>query len=470
MVHTMERTEAASFMPYYGAVLWDIATAAPCFAACLEPLVPALTCTMASINGILSIVLFLYASTVASIPSPQSIASDLSIITHKDLYDNTTTRRAASIVLSTPYDYTTATSKCAALGTILWNPDGYAQDFAYLRYLDLDKATDDVGLYWVKGTDKVRCRAMTTQGELKDYPCDNQLPALCSNTAADETRQVAVMSTNNATFIGRRRTQDSAFRFLGIKYASIPARFSHSIYLPPAPGANISALEYAPSCIQSACGTSGTPSCNEDCLYLNIWTPYLPHSKATAGKNKAVLVWIHGGGFTGGTGSDTTFDGSALASRGDVVVVTINYRLSTLGFLALENTPLTGNYGLEDQNRALDWLHGHIGDFGGDKDRITVFGQSAGAASVRALLASPRAHAKFSGAIMMSTPQGVGYASSFAKYLTIAEATDLTQAIIQETGCPHSSDELVDCLRAVDSRILVGFRNSSQSYSGTIAR
>ncbi|CAO2652891.1 Nn.00g023020.m01.CDS01 [Neocucurbitaria sp. VM-36] len=424
---------------------------------------------MASFIGLLSFSLLLVSSTVASIPSPQSIGSDLTIIAHNDLYGNTTTRRAASIVLSTPNDYSTAISKCAALGTILWNPDSCAQDLAYLRYLDLDKVTDNVGLYWVQGTHEVHCRAMNTHGELKSYPCETQLPALCSNTATDETRQVAVMSTNNATIVGHRQEQGSAFRFLGIKYASIAARFSHSTYLAPAPGANISALEYAPSCIQSACGSSGTPSCSEDCLHLNIWTPYLPNRKAPTGKRKAVMVWIHGGGLTSGTGSDTTFDGGGLASRGDVVVVTINYRLSTLGFLALENTPITGNYGLEDQNRALDWIHANIGDFGGDKDRITIFGQSAGAASVRALLASPQAQGKVSGAIMMSTPQGAGYTSTFAEYLTIPEATNLTRAIIEEVGCPPDGDELVACLRAVDPVKLIGFRNSSQSYTGTVA-
>lgn len=72
------------------------------------------------------------------------------------------------------------------------------------------------------------------------------------------------------------------------------------------------------------------------------------------------MVWIHGGGFTSGSGSDTTFDGGNMASRGDVVVVTINYRLSTLGFLALKDTPIKGNYGIADQITALDWIRAHI--------------------------------------------------------------------------------------------------------------
>ena len=87
------------------------------------------------------------------------------------------------------------------------------------------------------------------------------------------------------------------------------------------------------------------------------------------------MFWIHGGAFTGGEGSDPTFDGSALTSRGDVVLVTINYRLSTLGFLALADGKTNGNFGIADTIAALDWVREHIAAFGGDKDRITVFGQ-----------------------------------------------------------------------------------------------
>lgn len=394
---------------------------------------------MATLIGLLSLSLSLFSSTVASV-GPQSLGSDISIVTHNDLYGNATTRRAATIALSTPYIYSAATSRCAALGTTLWNPDSYNQDLGFLRYLDQGKNTSNVGVYWIKGNSTLHCRAITTEGDFKNYPCSAKLPALCSNTAADTVRQVSV-TTNNATITGYRNAQ--SFRFLGLKYASIPARFEHSTYLPPS--SNTTALQYGPTCIQSGC-----TSCSEDCLSLNIWTPYLPNGKVTAEKKKAVMVWIHGGGLATGTGSDTTFDGSALASRGDVVAVTINYRLGTLGFLALENTTLTGNYGLQDQNTALDWLRAHIEDFGGDKDRVTVFGQSAGAASVRALLASPLAQEKVSGAIMMSTPQGGGYASSFAKYLTIAEATNRTKAIVNETECSTQSGDLLACLRQVD--------------------
>ncbi|KAF2824275.1 alpha/beta-hydrolase [Ophiobolus disseminans] len=394
---------------------------------------------MGTIIGLLSFSLSLFSSVAAS-ASPQSIGSDISIVTHNDLYGNATVRRAAAVALSTPTSYAAAASRCAVLGTVLWSRESNNQDLGFLRYLDHSKTTDEVGTYWIEGNSTLHCRAITTEGGLKTYPCSTQLPALCSNTATDAVRHISV-TTNNATIIGYRDKQ--SFRFLGLRYATIPARFEHSVYLQPL--VNATALQYGPTCLQSSC----TTSCSEDCLSLNIWTPYLPNGKVTPRKKKAVMVWIHGGGFASGAGSDTTFDGSALASRGDVVAVTINYRLGTLGFLALENTVLTGNYGLQDQNTALDWLHAHIEDFGGDKNRVTLYGQSAGAASVRALLASPKAQEKVSGAIMMSTPQGLGYADTFARYLTVAVATERTKAIANETGCSTQGD-LVACLRTID--------------------
>lgn len=412
------------------------------------------------INSVI-ISLSLFPSALASATSPQSLGSDLSIVTHNDLYGNTTSRTAATVALDTRYIYSAATSRCAALGTVLWNPDSYKQDLGFLQYLEHSNNTDEPGTYWIKGNATHHCRAITTRGEQRIYPCSTQLPALCSNSATDTVRQITV-STNNASFIGYRDRH--AFRFLGIKYASIPARFSHSTYFPPT--SNTTALAYGPQCFQVSCGKSAT--CSEDCLSLNIWTPYLPNGEVAPSKKKAVMVWIHGGGFTSGTGRDPTFEGSALASRGDVVAVTINYRLSTLGFLALENTPLTGNYGLQDQNVALDWIRAHIGDFGGDKDRITIFGQSAGAASVRALLASPQSKAKIAGAILQSTPQGYT-ASPYAEYLSLAEVTNRTKAIVGETGCSGLDEDVQACLRKVDPLVLVGYRNATHGFTGTVA-
>ncbi len=127
---------------------------------------------------------------------------------------------------------------------------------------------------------------------------------------------------------------------------------------------------------------------SEDCLRLNVWAP----SKGIGQKaDRPVMVWIHGGGFSTGSGSSPIYDGAALAERGDTVVVSINYRLGPLGFLHLDHLVSdlagTGNLGLLDQLAALEWVQENIAAFGGDPGNVTIFGESAGAMSVATLLA-----------------------------------------------------------------------------------
>ncbi|HSE04277.1 MAG TPA: carboxylesterase family protein, partial [Methylomirabilota bacterium] len=139
----------------------------------------------------------------------------------------------------------------------------------------------------------------------------------------------------------------------------------------------------------------------EDCLYLNVWTPRADRAR------RPVLVWIHGGAFVLGSGSQTLYDGATLARRGDVVVVTINYRLGALGFLRARDRfgarlPATGNEGLLDQVAALEWVRDEIEAFGGDPGNVTIFGESAGAMSCATLLGLPRARGLFHRAILQS--------------------------------------------------------------------
>jgi para-nitrobenzyl esterase len=146
---------------------------------------------------------------------------------------------------------------------------------------------------------------------------------------------------------------------------------------------------------------------NEECLNLNIFTPDLD-------KNLPVMVWIHGGGFQSGSASLPEYEGTKLASAGNVVVVSINYRLACLGFLRLCDIshgviPSTGNEGLGDQITALKWIQNNIHHFGGDKNNVTLFGESAGAMSIACLLASPVANTLFHKAILQS---GAGHTYS----------------------------------------------------------
>lgn len=167
---------------------------------------------------------------------------------------------------------------------------------------------------------------------------------------------------------------------------------------------------FGPSCLQPKAsivmGVSGAQS--EDCLYLNVWTKQGAGNveKKGAGK-RPVMVWIHGGGFSIGSGSQSHYDGQNFAAGG-AVLVTINYRLGPFGFMAhpalSKESPqgVSGNYGMLDQIAALKWVQANIAAFGGDPDNITIFGESAGAVSVGCLLASPLAEGLFHRAILQS--------------------------------------------------------------------
>ena len=146
---------------------------------------------------------------------------------------------------------------------------------------------------------------------------------------------------------------------------------------------------------------AGASRQSEDCLYLNVWTP------GTGRARRPVFVWIHGGGFLIGAGSSPIYDGGQLARNGDMVVVTINYRLGALGYvhlggLGIEGLEEASNLGVRDQIAALEWVRDNIERFGGDPGNVTVAGQSAGAMSVGALLGAPSARGLFHRAILQS--------------------------------------------------------------------
>lgn len=154
--------------------------------------------------------------------------------------------------------------------------------------------------------------------------------------------------------------------------------------------------QFPAACIQGR-REEKTYVCSEDCLYLNIYTP-----ADSADEKLPVLFWIYGGGFSGGYSAEPEFDGEAMNARG-AILVTVNYRCSVMGFFSIpelrEKNGFAGNYGLLDQIAALKWVHENIAAFGGDPDRVTIFGQSAGGMSVRMLLSSSLAKGLFSRAI-----------------------------------------------------------------------
>ncbi|XP_063467830.1 cocaine esterase-like isoform X2 [Symphalangus syndactylus] len=176
-------------------------------------------------------------------------------------------------------------------------------------------------------------------------------------------------------------------------------------------------------------------SMSEDCLYLSIYTPAYSHE----GSNLPVMVWIHGGGLVFGMAS--MYDGSMLAALEGVVVVTIQYRLGVLGFFSTGDKHATGNWGYLDQVAALRWVQQNIAHFGGNPDRVTIFGESAGGTSVSSLVVSPISQGLFHGAIMES---GVALLPGL-----IASSADVISTVVANlSACDQvDSEALVGCLR-----------------------
>lgn len=169
--------------------------------------------------------------------------------------------------------------------------------------------------------------------------------------------------------------------FLGIPYVKAPVgnlRFRKPELLTALPQSPFNAHQHGPRCPQAIPRFNSDAIMSEDCLFLNIYTPVTEDGSPPS--SKPVMVWIHGGGFF--LGSANGYDGSILSAYGDVVVVAINYRLGPLGFFSTHDPNAPGNFGLWDQQMAIQWVQSNIAAFGGDPDNITIFGESAGSSSV----------------------------------------------------------------------------------------
>jgi para-nitrobenzyl esterase len=237
------------------------------------------------------------------------------------------------------------------------------------------------------------------------------------------------------------------FSFRGLPYAAPPVGVLR--WAPPAPplpwtGVR-AAAHFGSDCTQV--GNDGEPGGTEDCLFLNLWTP----TTSTAGA-RPVMVFIHGGGLSQGSGAQPIYAGADLARNTQTIVVTFNYRLGALGFLAhpalsAEVTPSTsGNYGALDQLAALAWVRQNIARFGGDPTKVTLFGESAGATSVATLLTSPLAKGLFARVILQS--------AAFTAHPTLSTAEAVGDALASELGCASAPD-VVGCLRALPANTVL---------------
>jgi para-nitrobenzyl esterase len=230
----------------------------------------------------------------------------------------------------------------------------------------------------------------------------------------------------------RGRARGEVAEFLGIPYGADTraTRFEAPKAVSGWKGTR-NALSFGAACPQG----SGGETQSEDCLVLNVWTPTLETSA-----KKPVLVYIHGGGYSGGSGSAPVTDGVELARRGDCVVLTLNHRLNVFGHLFLphlvreERYAASGNAGLLDLVLALEWVRDNIAAFGGDKDCVTVFGQSGGGGKIACLMAMPAAKGLFHRAWTMSgqqvTAQGPKGAS--ARTQAVADHLNLSPAKLAE--------------------------------------
>ncbi|XP_053561539.1 cholinesterase [Bombina bombina] len=244
----------------------------------------------------------------------------------------------------------------------------------------------------------------------------------------------------------------SVTAYLGIPYGEPPTgaqRFKKSEPRKPWQG-TYNATEFGRSCYQNKQDIysefTGTAmwlvnnEMSEDCLFLNIWVP------SSKSKPFPVMVFIHGGGFVSGTTSLDIYDGHILSYYEDVIVVSMNYRVGALGFLALpENKNAPGNAGLFDQMLALQWIHENIEVFGGNPHNVTLFGHSAGALSVAYHVISSGSHAFFTNAIIQS-------GSVFADFGLHDKVRRSTLKLAQYLGCPLKDDDaVVTCLQNIDA-------------------
>jgi carboxylesterase type B len=377
-----------------------------------------------------------------------------------------------SAILLDPMTYDQASAACNGLNETLIplaSLRAHSSDLSYsLRYQEY-LASQANQLFWIQngvvGVDEQhpgQLRYPTTTP-----PSSARLPVICTqsytnnypNTAqATPPIGIQLASTGN-TYVGFRNLK--SFLFLGIPFANYPGRFEYSTVYNNT-GQTIYATSFGKPCEQPF-----FPDSAEECLSLNIETPYIPRAGSTGGL-RPVLVTIPGGGFT--VGASNQLDPSNLVSREDIVSVSINYRLGTFGFFTVPGTDLKGNYGIADQITALRWIKANIANFGGDPNRVTITGTSAGASSVQALLGSPPVIQEklISGALVQSNlGGGVGlgltssYYTQFSAWPTIQQSYEVAgQQIFQNAGCtqPNLADQIA-CLKSVPAQTIIDAGN-----------
>ncbi|XP_078372745.1 cholinesterase-like isoform X2 [Oculina patagonica] len=299
--------------------------------------------------------------------------------------------------------------------------------------------------------------------------CAILLVSKLTRAELDEGQNSPVVQTESGAVVGKIETLPlgkSVHEYLGIPYAEPPIgelRFVAPNPVKPWSGIK-QVTEFGASCIQIESLSMNFPwlpksspgKLSEDCLFLNVFVP----STIKPDDNMAVMVFIHGGGFA--FGSSTFYHGGVLAGFNDVIVVTINYRLGVLGFFNIPGTDYEGNYGMLDQVQALKWVQTNIASFGGDPNRVTIFGESAGGMSVSLHLISPLSKGLFHRAIMQSG------ASSSPLYCGKVTKTEQLELFAKLTNCSLGPNH-VDCVRVKSAEDILTVQGglTLPHYTGT---
>ncbi|KAL4975944.1 Carboxylesterase family-domain-containing protein [Aspergillus desertorum] len=425
-------------------------------------------------HGLVAALLCGLAVAAPSCPAPAPSLGTLQTLKYN--YLSAQNNGTSAVLVHDQLSNAVAQTRCAAIGESLYpfssapaaNRTELAHQFDYLVYAHDLRDGQEV---WVGGDADGDCRAYSPgQKRVVSASCSRRLPALCTANVPptkDIDRTVVptskiTVSTNGYTLTGYRDAR--SFRFLGVPFADPPV--GELRLAPPREYSGpkqIDATRLGASCIQSVSGFGASRDISEDCLYLNVFTPILPERPGTV--RKPVAVYFYGGAFTGGTASIIDYDGGNFASRNDVVVVTVNYRLGALGWLATGNLT-TGNYGTRDQIRALHWVQANIAAFGGDPSHVTIFGQSAGGQSVLALLSSTAARGLFSGALVQSAPVDLPW------YTRQVYSKLVVPHVAQAVGCSNATDSessLLSCLRAVPASSFIDNSTAFEAATSAIA-
>jgi para-nitrobenzyl esterase len=305
-------------------------------------------------------------------------------------------------------------------------------------------------------------------------------PEVGPNAAGVIPHQPGLLIATSAGFI--HGAQEGALRvFKGIPFAEAPIgerRFSAPVAKAPWQGVR-ETTHFGPGCPQDTTGLAlamgeEAAASSEDCLSLNVWAH--DDGESPEGGGRPVMVWVYGGGFVTGGSAWPTYDGASLAQNGDVVVVTLNYRLGMLGFLSTEALRAenadgaVGNWGLKDQVEALRWVRDNIAAFGGDPDNVTLFGESAGAISVCALMGAPEADTLFHRAIIesgMCTLAPVDGSSAPGGIFAGMDVLEAGEALVDAVGCGDAFDP-VACLRGVPVDALVAQASVASIFTGDL--